>query len=61
MTILFVTHDLPLAVRFASHLALVHRGTVESGPAPQLLGSGALERTYGIAIPWAIAPAGAAP
>jgi|APTNR8051073442_1049403.scaffolds.fasta_scaffold00016_162 ABC-type Mn2+/Zn2+ transport system ATPase subunit len=56
MTILFVTHDLPLAARFATHLALVHRGSVESGPAAHLLGHGALERTYGMAIPWAIAP-----
>lgn len=54
LTILFVTHDLPLAARFATHLALVHGGTVESGSAHQMLHCGALERTYGMAVPWAV-------
>lgn len=52
LTIIFVTHDLPLAMRFATHLAVVHGGQVESGPAGEVSASGALERAYGVKLPW---------
>ena len=56
LTILLVTHDLPLAARFATHLALLHGGRVEQGPAAELLASGALERAYGMPIPLVLPP-----
>lgn len=46
-TILFVTHALHLAGRFATHVALFHHGTVEAGPAAELLDPARLERAYG--------------
>lgn len=46
-TILFVTHALHLASRFATHVALFHGGTVDAGPAATLLHPSRLERAYG--------------
>ncbi len=48
-TILFVTHALHVASRFATHVALFHDGTVDAGPAAALLHPARLERIYGIA------------
>lgn len=50
LTILFVTHDLPLAARHASHVGLFVGGTIEAGPAAQVLRPEALRRAYGLAI-----------
>ena len=61
LTILFVTHDLPLAARFASHLAVVHDGRVEAGPRLDVLAHGTLERAYGMPIPWLGGLAGGRP
>ena len=50
LTILFVTHDLPLAARHASHVALFVNGTVEAGPARDVLRPEPLRRAYGLPI-----------
>jgi ABC-type Mn2+/Zn2+ transport system ATPase subunit len=50
LTILLVTHDLPLAARFASHVALFHDGRVTAGPRDEVLSSSALEATYDVPI-----------
>lgn len=50
LTIVLVTHDLPLAARYAGHLALVHEGRVESGPRERMLDAEALRRCYGVAL-----------
>ena len=31
-TVLFVTHNLAIAARYATHIALFHAGEVEAGP-----------------------------
>lgn len=50
LTILFVTHDLPLAARYASHVALFLDGTVEAGPAAGVLRPDLMCRAYGLPI-----------
>jgi ABC-type Mn2+/Zn2+ transport system ATPase subunit len=50
LTILFVTHDLPLAARYASHVALFVDGTVHAGPAGAVLTPERLRRAYGLPI-----------
>jgi zinc transport system ATP-binding protein len=45
--ILFVTHALHLAQRYATHVALFHGGVVEAGPAVELLRPERLARAYG--------------
>jgi len=50
LTIVLVTHDLPLAARYASHLALVHEGRVESGPLAVMRSAQALQRCYGVPV-----------
>ena len=50
LTILFVTHDLPIAARYATHLALVHEGRVESGTRDAMLSAETLRRCYGVAL-----------
>jgi ABC-type Mn2+/Zn2+ transport system ATPase subunit len=45
--ILFVTHALHLAQRYATHVALFHGGSVEAGPAAELLRDERLARAYG--------------
>lgn len=52
LTILFVTHDLPLALRFATHLAVVHGGRVEQGERTGAWAAGALARAYGVDLSW---------
>jgi ABC-type Mn2+/Zn2+ transport system ATPase subunit len=53
LTLLVVTHDLALAARYATHVALVERGTVTAGPRDAVLGGDRLARAFGL-------PAGAA-
>lgn len=50
LTILFVTHNVELAARYATHIALVHGGEVRAGPAGDILQSDLLERVYGVPI-----------
>ncbi len=47
LTILFVTHDLSIAARYATHLALFHSGQVETGPREKALNQVSLRRVYG--------------
>jgi ABC-type Mn2+/Zn2+ transport system ATPase subunit len=49
-TLLFVTHNLAIAARYATHIALFHGGEVVSGPRPQVLHRQTLERIYGVAV-----------
>lgn len=58
LTIVLVTHDLPLAARYASHLALVHGGRVESGPLATLLSAPSLQRCYGVPVELRREPSG---
>jgi ABC-type cobalamin/Fe3+-siderophores transport system ATPase subunit len=50
LTILFITHDVSLATRHATHAALVHGGSVETGMARNILSEERLEAAYGIAL-----------
>ena len=50
LTVLFVTHDLAIAARYATHIALFWDGQVEAGPAVELLNGERLARAYGIPI-----------
>jgi len=50
LTLLFVTHNLHLAGRLATHVALFHRGRVRVGPAADLLHHDELERVFGISV-----------
>lgn len=47
VTVLLVTHDLPVADRCATHVALFHDGEVEAGPRAEVLRHDNLERIYG--------------
>lgn len=50
LTVLFVTHDLAVAARYASHIALFLDGRVEAGPAAGMLNGESLGRAYGIPV-----------
>jgi ABC-type Mn2+/Zn2+ transport system ATPase subunit len=50
VTLLHVSHDLASVRRHASHVALFHHGSVESGPAAGVLTAANLTRAYGIAV-----------
>jgi len=47
VTVLFVTHDVALASRWATHVALVFDGRVVAGPAPDVLARGDLRAVFG--------------
>ncbi|MGE0823599.1 MAG: MerC family mercury resistance protein [Candidatus Binatia bacterium] len=49
-TVLFVTHDVTLADRCATHLALLHSGTLIAGPRTDVLTEANLLRLYGQAV-----------
>jgi ABC-type Mn2+/Zn2+ transport system ATPase subunit len=49
-TMLFVTHDLAAAVRYATHVALFRNGGVATGRRDQVLDAQNLERLYGAAV-----------
>lgn len=59
LTLLFVTHDIAIAARYATHLALFHSGSVEAGPRQQVLTRTVLERVYGVGIEVTRDPSGA--
>ncbi|MFO0832589.1 MAG: metal ABC transporter ATP-binding protein [Phycisphaerales bacterium] len=50
LTVLFVGHDLPLAARYATHVALFLHGGVHAGPAHAVLVPELLRRAYGLPI-----------
>lgn len=50
ITILFVTHDLPIAARYASHAALFAEGTMRCGSRHEMLVTNLLTRTYGLPV-----------
>lgn len=47
LTILFVTHSLELAARYATHVALIHGGQVTAGPRDLLWDEPLLQQTFG--------------
>ena len=47
LTLLFVTHKLSVATRYASHVALFHSGTLHAGPRDEILVPAELQRAYG--------------
>jgi ABC-type Mn2+/Zn2+ transport system ATPase subunit len=59
-TVLFVTHNLAIAARYATHIALFHAGEVEAGPRQEVLQRHTLERIYGVAVEISYDPAGGA-
>src|SRR5574337_965704 len=59
LTLLFVTHDIAIAARYATHLALFRAGSVESGPREQILNRAILERVYGVGVEVTRDPSGA--
>jgi ABC-type Mn2+/Zn2+ transport system ATPase subunit len=50
LTVVLVTHDLAVAARYGSHLALVHDGHVDAGRTNEILQPGNLERAYRVPI-----------
>jgi ABC-type Mn2+/Zn2+ transport system ATPase subunit len=50
LTLLFVTHDLVLASRHATHVALFHGGKVVSGPGAEMLNEENLRRVFGAGV-----------
>lgn len=50
LTILCVSHDLPVAARHGSHIALFHHGGVQTGTARDVLTPDNLERVYGMGL-----------
>jgi ABC-type Mn2+/Zn2+ transport system ATPase subunit len=46
-TLLFVSHRLPIAARFATHVALLHSGTAHCGTRDEIMVRDQLERAYG--------------
>jgi ABC-type Mn2+/Zn2+ transport system ATPase subunit len=58
-TVLFVTHNIALAARYATHVAFFHAGSVVAGPSQAVLQREILERIYGVAVEIAADPSGA--
>ncbi|MDE2059620.1 MAG: ABC transporter ATP-binding protein [candidate division NC10 bacterium] len=50
LTLFFVTHDIAIAARYATHLALFRSGSIETGPREQLLNRDVLKRVYGVGV-----------
>lgn len=50
LTLLFVTHNLHLAARMATHVALFEQGGVRTGTAAELLRHDTIERVFGISF-----------
>lgn len=59
LTILFVTHNLAIAARYASHLAFFHAGAVVSGTRDEILHQDTLARAYGVDVEVSDDPSGA--
>lgn len=50
LTLVFVTHDIAIAARYATDIALFHSRTVESGTREKILDRDTLERVYGTPV-----------
>jgi ABC-type cobalamin/Fe3+-siderophores transport system ATPase subunit len=50
VTVILVTHDLELAARYATHVALFHDGTGEGGPVEVVLTEERLVRAYRVPV-----------
>lgn len=50
LTLLFVTHDIALAARYASHVILLCRGQAVAGPVREVLIPRELERVYDVGV-----------
>lgn len=50
LTLLFVCHDVAVATRYATHVALFHDGIVEAGSRELLMQADVLRRVYGLDI-----------
>jgi ABC-type cobalamin/Fe3+-siderophores transport system ATPase subunit len=48
--VLFVTHNIALAARYATHVAFFHAGRVVAGPCQAVLQRETLARIYGVAV-----------
>ena len=59
ITVIFVTHDVAIAARYATNLVLFHSGTLEFGPRDEMLNPTVLERTYGVGVEVSCDPSGA--
>jgi ABC-type Mn2+/Zn2+ transport system ATPase subunit len=57
-TVLFVTHNIALAARYATHVAFFHAGSVVSGACQAVMQRETLERIYGVAVEIAADPSG---
>jgi ABC-type Mn2+/Zn2+ transport system ATPase subunit len=57
-TILFVTHNIAIAARCATHIALFHAGEVTSGSRQEVLNRHTLGRIYGVPMEIYYAPSG---
>ena len=58
LTLLFVTHALAIAARYATHVAIFHSKRVETGPHREMLTREALERVYGVGVEVSADPSG---
>lgn len=56
LTLVVVTHDLGMAARHASHLALAVDGTVRAGRREAVLAPGVLEQVFGVEVQMAACP-----
>ena len=52
VTLLFVTHELEIAARYATHVALFQQGVVVSGPREEILRPEEIARVFGTAAAW---------
>lgn len=50
LSLVFVTHDLTLAARFAGYVALFYQGKVQAGPVGEILSPENLSAAYGIPL-----------
>lgn len=50
LTILFVTHNVAIAARYASHLAVFHEGRVVAGSRHEILNRHTLRQVYGVDV-----------
>jgi ABC-type Mn2+/Zn2+ transport system ATPase subunit len=50
VTLLFVTHDVALAARYATHVMLLGAGSMVAGPVQTILTPGNLARVYGVGV-----------
>jgi zinc transport system ATP-binding protein len=58
LTVILVTHDLAVAARYGTHLALVHDGGIEAGTTHEILQPGRLAQAYRVSIEVFAEPSG---